>query len=434
MDKNNKKKAKKIKKNGKNRWILVVLLFICVLVLIFAVIKIIDGTKKNKETSKMPASLVISEEEVLVENEQEKAEIQDDVSSGENPEETVLEPEWECYLSEDFLEEDSDWNLINTVENAEGVTDYIPVNPKFYYAAYCPAEMTITSFDSDKNEIASVTKNVSLGEYFSFTDEARYVKIGFTENNNYFVSSGINVDTKEQPNSDRAFYVISPNAPVEMSVSRAVSYLKHWGTVLILPGVYQDNICDYYKVVNLYGVDRDKCQIVSYDGDYDNPPLEISAGYVRNLSFMALGTDNAHDRKAYAVHADYDYQNSKSLTFYNCYMYSDYNSGLGMGTRSGNVTVNSCSIVGHNVENGDFFLHDTVDPAFAGECNVTIKNSSINHLVLNAMEIEGNNVYLTMKNNSINIIEGHNTVTDGSVEGFYLGLRNFTLSPDSDVQ
>ena len=420
---------KKVKKSGKGSWIMIVLILVCVALLIFAVIKIIEGTKKNKEAIKTPTSLVIAEEEVKVEKEPEEPEISDDVSSAEE----ALEPEWECYLSEDFLEEDSEWNLINTVESADGVTDFIPVNPKYYYAAYCPSEMTVTSYDANKAEIATVTKNVSMGEYFSFTNEARYVKIGFSGDDNYFVSSGISVATKEQPESDRAFYVISPNAPVEMSVSRAVSYLKHWGTVLILPGVYQDNICDYYKVIYLYGVDRDKCQIVSYDGDYDNPPLEISAGYVRNLSFMALGTDNAHAKKAYAVHADYDYQFTKSLTFLNCYMYSDYNSGLGMGTRSGNVTVNGCNIVGHNDENGDFFLHDTVDPAFVGECNITIKNSSFNHLVVDAMEIEGNNVTLTMKNNSVNIIEGHNAATDGYFDGCFLGLKNFTLSTDSDV-
>lgn len=424
------KKKKKTKWNkSRKKAGFIVLLFCAYLALVvliaFKVMDLVEA-KKAEEAGKAAAALTISENDIVF----EPIISQNDVSEDE-PE---PEPEWECYMSQDFLEEDSDWNLINTVESVDGVTDYIPVNPKYYYTAYCPGEMTITAYDIDEKEISTVTQDVSAGVYFQFSKDARYVKLSLTQKSNFFVSSGILVDSGKEAEADSAFYVISPNAPVDMAVSTAVSYLKHWGTVLILPGVYEDNICDYHKVVNLYGVDRDACQIISYDGDYNNPPLEIAAGYVRNLSFMAMGNDNGHSKKAYAVHADYDYQNTKSLTFYNCYMYSDYNSGLGMGTRTGTITINSCKIVGHNTTNGDFFLHDTVDPNFAGDCNITIKNSTFNSLVLNAMEIDGNNVTLTIKNNYVNVIEGYNKATGDYYDGFFRGLKNFNLSSDSDVQ
>lgn len=419
-----------MKKSSKNKMAgLVVLLFGAVLALtVVTALIMISRSDKEPTVASKPASIEIVEEEIVVSKE-EPEEIEEEESVEEVP-----EPEWECYLSQDFLDEDGDWNLIDTVESTDGVTDFIPVNPKYFYAAYCPGEMTISSFDKDRQEITVLTKDVSAGVYFEFSQEARYVKVSFTGNNNYFVSSGIPVDSSQEAASDSAFYVISPNAPVDMSISRAVSYLKHWGTVLILPGTYEDNICDYHKVINLYGVGRDLCKIVSYDGDYDNPPLEIAAGTIRNLSLMALGTDTNHARKAYAVHADYDYQNTKTLTFSNCYMYSDYNSGLGMGTRTGNVTVNGCEIAGHNPENGDFFLHDTIDPNFAGDCNITIKNSTFGSLVINAMETEGNNVNITIKGNQAGSISGVNAVTGGYYEGFFRGLKNFTLSADSDVQ
>lgn len=418
-----KKKKTKWNKTRRKAWLSFLLFGVYLALVAVIAFKIYDISEKKKAEEERLASLVISEEEIVIREEETSTEVF-----------VEPEPEWECYLSQDCLDKDSDWNLINTVETSDGVTDYIPINPIYYYVAYCPGEMTVTAYDENEKEITTLTKDVSSGLYFHFTGDARYVKLCLSGDNNYFVSSGIREDAEAEAESESAFYVISPNAPVEMSISQAVANLKHCGTVLILPGTYEDNICNYNKVINLYGVDRDKCQIVSYDGDYDNPPLEIAAGYVRNLSFMALGRDNNHSKKAYAVHADYDYQNTKSLTFYNCYMYSDYNSGLGMGTRTGTVTINSCTIVGHNDENGDFFLHDTVDPNFTGECNITIKNSTFGKLVLNAMEIDGNDVTLTIKNNFVNSIEGYNMGEGGYYDGFFRGLKNFALSSDSDVQ
>ncbi len=431
MKGNERKKSKKKKKSGVKQWLLLGMGILLITLTVFFICIIIFNMPA-KET--VPAaSLSIKEEQIEVKKDV-PASVSENAAEDASKNEQEPEEVWEPYLSWDYLSGDIDsWNLIKNVEVTDGVTDYIEVNPKYYYAAYSPLEITVDFFDKEKELIATSTDDVSGGLFYELPKEARYAKVTYAKGNTFFVSSGICVGENTVSESGKGFYVVSKNSPISLTINQAVKMLKSWGTVLVLPGSYNESVQTYERVVNLYGVDKSLCEIVSYDGDYDYPPLEIGAGSVRNFAIKATGSDTGHSRLAYGIHADYNSLTDRSLTIYNCVIHSDYNAAIGMGLRRGSVTIDSCTLTGNGAEGSDMFMHDTIDPNLAGDQNLIIKNSTIDSIYIHSEEVVEGRVNLTFKNNSINSIDGINVATGEKVEGCFHGLRNFYLTAESEI-
>ena len=64
------------------------------------------------------------------------------------------------------------------------------------------------------------------------------------------------------------------------------------GTIIVMPGDYYENVRAWVnKPINIIGVDKNKCILRHDCGQYANPPLEIAAGYVKNMTIYADSTN-----------------------------------------------------------------------------------------------------------------------------------------------
>lgn len=366
-------------------------------------------------------------------------------SNGELYEELYAQGSDPALLSEAYYYAKTKWNLLDNYSLTDSgntvSSDFIRVNPKYYYCAYASSgNFTITSYSEDYAQLESVKDDASSGLYVKFDDKAYYIKVSFSsacKNSAILVSTGIDKDKLEAPLSRRAFYVVSKNSPVSLSPSQAVSKVMSGGTVLILPGTYTDQISASSKAVNLLGVGSGSCIIQSNSCDYYTPPLEIAAGTVSNLSFKAIDNGSARtELKAYAVHIDYDYSYGRNLTISNCVMTSDFNSGIGIGLRgNGTLKIVNCTISGAN---RGIFLHDCDRADFGGNQNLIIDSCDITSrgsepaIHLHSQAMSNANVSLTFTNNTLRCDGGSELLTctnqnGGTFEDSWNNLQNYHL-------
>ena len=331
----------------------------------------------------------------------------------------------DTYVSEYYISKKLSWNLIDNVNVSNNTTDYIAINDRFYYAIYSPKEVTVSKYDSKKELISSEKCDVSQGQYFDFGQDCEYVTVTYTAKNTYFVSTGIQTGSKERPERGNSFYVVGKNAPANVSLSYAGRCLKSGGTILVLPGTYVDNVDVQNKTANIIGVDRNLCALISYEKDYYKPPLEVSAGKIANLTIEAVD-DGKHSSElySYGVHSDFNYLTDKTLVIDNCVIKSDYNSSLGIGLRRGTVTISNCVF-------DELFFHDSDDDSFGGTQNLKLIGNTFSKLVIHSQEKDNADVRLTLKNNTFSSVSGVNAYSGGSFEGYFKGLKGFTLTDDS---
>lgn len=212
------------------------------------------------------------------------------------------------------------------------------------------------------------------------------------------------------------------------------------GTVLVLPGTYQDNVSAISKKINLIGANKSTCILESSDMDYKNPPLEISAGSVKNMTIRAVNkTSKTTENKAYAIHSDFDYTAGRGLTISNCIISSEFNAGIGLGTRKGTTTISNCTITGK--EYGIFF-HNADRADFGGEQTLKITGCKIKGMEGNyAIAIQG----IALDNTKMSLLFKNNTFSNGKgttpqiclVAGAnedsssWLGFKGFSLDSSS---
>lgn len=352
-------------------------------------------------------------------------------------------------LSESYTYLGTKWNLLENVGSSKSgsslSTESIPVDSSYYYAIYSTGTATISCYSRDYALLETIKKDASEGIYLNFKDSCAFVKIKCTSSDDspaYFVSTGISKANPSVPASNKAFYVVGGvECPVNFTLKKAVNQLMGGGTVLILPGTFNENISATAKRINLIGVDRDLCILRSTDMDYENPPLEIAAGSVKNLTIKAVNkSSKSTEKKAYAIHADYNYLADKTLTISNCIISSDFNAGIGMGLRRGTITISDCIISGSS--NGIFF-HDSDLKDFGGKQTLKISNCTIkatksgNALAIHSQEIEKAEVNLIFINNTFegsgpeDILTYENIKTGETSASGFLGLKGFKLDSSS---
>lgn len=366
-------------------------------------------------------------------------------NNGKLMEEIYADGEDPALLSEAYYYAKTKWNLLENYDLSDSGSSvssgFIRVNPRYYYCAYAPAgNFTITSYSEDFAQLETVKDDASTGLYVKFDDKAYYIKVSFSsesKNKAIFVSTGIDKETMSEPLSRRAFYVVSKNSPVSLSPSLAVSKVISGGTVLVLPGTYNDTISASSKAINLLGVGSGRCIIQSSSSDYYTPPLEIAAGTVSNISFKAVNSGAANtELKAYGVHVDYDYSYGRNLTISNCVITSDFNAGIGIGLR-GNGTL---KLVGCTISGADrgIFLHDCDRENFGGNQNLVIDSCDITSIGsspavhLHSQGMSNANVSLTFTNNVLKSTGGNELLVctnqnGGTFEDSWNSLQNYHL-------
>lgn len=160
------------------------------------------------------------------------------------------------------------------------------------------------------------------------------------------------------------------------SLKEALDNIPDNGTIVVMPGVYNENVRAWKKAVNIYGTDKEKCVIETYDSSYYNPPLEIAAGSVKNMTIKARDKGSSLSQlKAYGIHVESHLLYNSSLIIENCDISSDFNSAVGIGLRGG------CDVVFINVnmtglEYG-IFCHDSAYSTYSGVQNITLEGCNL---------------------------------------------------------
>lgn len=69
-----------------------------------------------------------------------------------------------------------------------------------------------------------------------------------------------------------------------LTIQEGVDAVNSGDTLIICPGIYEENVEIMAKTVNLLGVDRDSC-ILQYDTvNYGKVPLTVAAGQISNIT------------------------------------------------------------------------------------------------------------------------------------------------------
>lgn len=126
------------------------------------------------------------------------------------------------------------------------------------------------------------------------------------------------------------------------TINEAVSTITGSENVLIviLSGVYNENVDLRNKNVTLWGYDKENTIIQNKLNDYERPPLNLSGSNngVYNLTVKALKSDDGSQGTftPYAIHIDAVglTQNNEKTIVSNCNVYSETNAAIGIGTRN----------------------------------------------------------------------------------------------------
>ena len=131
------------------------------------------------------------------------------------------------------------------------------------------------------------------------------------------------------------------------SIQDAVDNVPNGSTIMIMPGVYDEDVDVHSsgKKLHIVGFNRDSCIIRKSNATYATPPMEIGEGFVENLTIEA--TEN--NTGVYCVHIDYYEENNSALQFVNCKFKNSASQCVGIGLR-GNFTLSfiECSFESPN--------------------------------------------------------------------------------------
>lgn len=222
-----------------------------------------------------------------------------------------------------------------------------------------------------------------------------------------------------------AVYEVIPDGSGDFSgIQEAVEQVESGATLLIYPGIYEENVEITDKTVNLVGAGRDECILISDTMDYHHVPLTIGAGVVYNMTicgsnptkenivpFVATDYDSSDQSSVYdwqsrfpgyAIHIDQDYSCDRELLIEGCRIISDSNQCVGIGCRGGNtITFADCQFYSNG--GGCVFLHNTQTESGAGEAHFIMRDCELkNYWCPYVMSVHSmgdlNSLYLTFQN------------------------------------
>ncbi|MBO5030849.1 MAG: hypothetical protein J6D08_03015 [Lachnospiraceae bacterium] len=222
-------------------------------------------------------------------------------------------------------------------------------------------------------------------------------------------------------------YVIAQDGSGDFTtIQEGVDNAASGDTLLIYPGVYEENVEIYNKTVNLLGTDKDSCVLKYQSTEYHKIPLTFGAGCVANLTIYGFNEGERENNRmvlagsydnsslesiwewqknfsGYALHIDQNYTYGKEAYIENCRIISNNNQCIGIGCRGeSTITFENCELIS-NGSGGCIYLHNTDDEKLGGETHFIMKNSELkNYLSPYVISMhsagEGNPVYLTFQN------------------------------------
>lgn len=324
----------------------------------------------------------------------------------------------------------------NGYVNASGYTsnsgwycslDFVDCYPNNPYTVYLSNTNNgyLTFYTADKVFIQSTNFSGSSGNYVTITSPANAYFIipnitytllntftlvqGSTGTSNVLYTGNYKLKPEYTPDKISNIYTVSLDGRADYtSIQSACNAAPNGSTIYIYPGEYVEAIDIKDKTLNLIGVNKEITRIVSTNDSREYPPLEISSGVVKNLTFYAkrpTGAPTPSYATPYGVHIDYDQSANKSLVFENCYFRSDWNASVGIGMRVGfTLTFRNCEFTSTYSDMGAVFFHDSSSESLAGTYYLIIdtcklSSSGAYSMVCMGIGYAGNQLNLYMTRN-----------------------------------
>lgn len=227
-------------------------------------------------------------------------------------------------------------------------------------------------------------------------------------------------------NKGKVYAVIQDGSGDFTTIQDGVDAAKSGDTLLIYPGVYEENVEICNKTVNLLGIDKESCILQYASTQYNAIPLTFGAGYVANLTIY--GYDDRKEERVqgtittvyddadivsirerqknfsgYALHIDEDYTYGKEAYIENCRIISNNNHCIGIGCRGNSrITFDHCELISKG-NGGCIFFHNTKQEELSGDAYFLMKDCELKNYIspyVISMYCMGeeNPVYLTFQN------------------------------------
>ncbi len=298
------------------------------------------------------------------------------------------------------------------------VNEYIPVkaNTKYFGTVWSKSDGSYLGpygafviFYNDEKEFISGLSGQATQNPFTTPNNCAYIRLSFSQSG--WSTNNIMIEESETPSATFIPYFDNkilklPFVTVDIngrgqyaSISDAVNEVSDGTVILVMPGIYEENVKSWGKKLHIIGACKEACIIKDTSGNYTSPPLEIGAGSVQNMSIIekadGAGTESGG---AYAIHIESNNLYDNYLLIRNCYIFSDSSSTIGMGLRGGcAVRIEDCEIIcaGARAATGaaPIYFHDADAQAYWGVANLYLKN--------NVLRNTANSLYSMLTINSI---------------------------------
>lgn len=191
-----------------------------------------------------------------------------------------------------------------------------------------------------------------------------------------------------------SYYTVDKHSGDFKTISEAVSNLNDGATILI-NGMFEESVNLLSRKLHLVGVNKFTCGIVTNDGDYNKPPVNMSAGStLKNLTIIADNGSPNFTTPAYAIHHDWDNGGGESIID-DCILISKFHASIGIGTHNNQqVTIRNSKLYNLNpsqpYDMGGILFHNKQGSGATRQM-LTLENCVIESLDSSAIRIVDSN-------------------------------------------
>lgn len=128
--------------------------------------------------------------------------------------------------------------------------------------------------------------------------------------------------------------------------------------ILVMPGIYTEQVSIFGKKLHIIGVDKKLCTIIDHSGNYNTPPVEMNIGTLANFTIIedASEMESGNTDLAYCIHNDSpDNVDGETLEIANCDLFNARHSCIGFGLYPNyTVYIHDCYMRKDSIDTGEY--------------------------------------------------------------------------------